>query len=284
MASLFLRTPRLTPRPLARLAQLSTQIAPAAAKMSTKTDVNLYTEATPNGIKVSILLAELDLDYKLHHVNIFRDVQKEPWFLEINPNGRIPAITDKLDGKDIRVFESGAAMQYLVDRYDKDHKISYPYGSAEHWETTSWLMWQMGGQGPMQGQANHFKRYAPEHVEYGVNRYVNESRRLYRVLDTHLEKSASGFIVGDRLTIADIAIWGWASAAKWAGVNIDEFPAVKAWVYRLLERPGFEKGRHVPSEHKAFQWMDKTEEELTEMAASSRAWIQKGMKEEAEKK
>jgi glutathione S-transferase len=107
--------------------------------MSTKTDITLYTDATPNGIKVSILLAELDLDYNLHHLKISTNEQKKPWFLAINPNGRIPAITDKLDGKEIRVFESGAIMQYLVERYDKDHKVSYPYGSAEHWETTSWV-------------------------------------------------------------------------------------------------------------------------------------------------
>ena len=120
---------------LSRISQLRNHLV----KMSTKTDITLYTDATPNGIKVSILLAELDLDYNLHHLKISTNEQKKPWFLAINPNGRIPAITDKLDGKEIRVFESGAIMQYLVERYDKDHKVSYPYGSAEHWETTSWV-------------------------------------------------------------------------------------------------------------------------------------------------
>jgi glutathione S-transferase len=134
---------------VSRLAQLSrhfssTAAAAAAAaatsaKMGRPTDITLYTDATPNGIKVSILLAELDLDYNLQRVDITTNAQKEPWFLDINPNGRIPAITDTLDGKPIRVFESGAVMQYLVERYDKEHKISYPYGSAEYWETTSWV-------------------------------------------------------------------------------------------------------------------------------------------------
>ncbi|KAL2211851.1 glutathione S-transferase [Sarocladium strictum] len=250
--------------------------------MSTPTDITLYTVGTPNGIKASIALEELGLEYKVYPIRMSDNEQKEPWFLEINPNGRIPAITDKFtDGETIRVFESGAILEYLVDRYDKDHKISYPHGSREHWEVTSWLMWQMGGLGPMQGQANHFKRYAPEKIEYGINRYINETRRLYRTMDTHLEKSSSGFLVGDRLTIADISCWGWVASAKWAGVDIAEFPNVDKWVLKLLERPGFEKGRHVPTPHKAFDQRKQTEEELEAAAAGSKAWIQKSMKEEA---
>jgi glutathione S-transferase len=212
------------------------------------------------------------------------NVQKEPWFLEINPNGRIPALTDKFDdGEPIRVFESGAIMQYLVDRYDKDHKVSYPAGSREHWEVTSWLMWQMGGLGPMQGQANHFKRYAPVDIEYGINRYVNETRRLYRTMDTHLAKSKSGYLVGDRCTVADMSCWGWVTSSKWSGVDLEEFPNLKKWLYKCLERPGFEQGRNVPSPHKALDNLNKTEEELKELAAPSRNWIQSQMKEEAKK-
>lgn len=164
-----------------------------------KSDIHLYTAQTPNGIKASILLEELGLPYETHTLEFSKNEQKEPWFLEINPNGRIPAMTDVWDdGKPIRIFESGSMLQYLVDRYDKDHKVSYPHGSREHWETTNWvrerffslprslvfsrlsaapfanrqnteadllrpaqLMWQMGGLGPMQGQANHFKRESP---------------------------------------------------------------------------------------------------------------------------
>ncbi|KAM0199475.1 hypothetical protein ACHAPQ_005271 [Fusarium lateritium] len=209
--------------------------------------------------------------------------QKEDWFLKINPNGRIPALTDTLDGKQIRVFESGAILQYLVDRYDKDHKLSFPSGSAEHWEMTSWLMWQMGGLGPMQGQANHFKRYAPEKIEYGINRYVNESRRLYRTLDTHLSQTSSGYVVGDKVTIADVSIWGWVASAKWAGVDLSEFPNVEKWLYKLLERPGFEAGRHVPTHHAAFEVSKLSEEELEEKARGSRGWVQAGMKADAKK-
>lgn len=168
------------------------------------------------------------------------------------------------------------------------------------------LHWQMGGLGPMQGQANHFTRYAPEKIPYGISRYQNETRRLYHVLDSALAKSSSGFIVGDRLTIADVASWGWVASAstysilsslggsgaiadtggantEWAGINIDEFPHLKTWLYKLLERPGFEKGRHVPSQHKAFEMAKLSEEELEAMASGPRAWIQQGMKEDAKK-
>ncbi|KFA52604.1 hypothetical protein S40293_07220 [Stachybotrys chartarum IBT 40293] len=252
--------------------------------MGIKTDIKLYTHATPNGIKASILLEELGLEYEVHDINMKADEQKEPWFLEINPNGRIPAMTDKLpDGKQIRIFESGAILQYLVDRYDKDHKLSYPHGTEEYWETTSWLMWQMGGLGPMRGQANHFKRYAPEKIEYGINRYVNESRRLYRTMDTHLAKSPSGYLVGDRLTIADISCWPWVADAKWGGVDLAEFPNLKKWLYKLLERPGLDKGRNVPTKHTALEFESMSEEELDKKAEATRNWIQSGMKKDAGK-
>ncbi|KAL3447167.1 thioredoxin-like protein [Aspergillus insuetus] len=125
--------------------------------MGIKTGITLYTEGTPNGPKSTILLAELGLEYKLHLINIFKHEQKEPWFLEIKPNGRIPALVDEdEDGKKIILWESGSMLLYLVARYDKDHKVSYPYDSLEYWKTVNRLMWQMGGVGPMQGQANHF--------------------------------------------------------------------------------------------------------------------------------
>ncbi|KAH7140451.1 glutathione S-transferase [Dactylonectria estremocensis] len=265
-----------------RLTQLQNNFSTMAAK--TKTDITLYTVDTPNGIKVSILLEELGLNYKVHPIKVMDNEQKEPWFLEINPNGRIPAITDTFtDGEQLRVFESGAILEYLVDRYDQDHKVSYPRNTRENWETTSWLMWQMGGLGPMQGQANHFKRYAPEKIEYGINRYVNETRRLYRTMDTHLSKSTSGFLVGDRVTIADISCWGWVAAAKWAGIDLAEFPHLEKWLYKLLERPGFEQGRNVPSPHTALDNLKLTEEEIEAKAAASKAWIQSGMKDDANK-
>ncbi|SPN98763.1 related to URE2 - nitrogen catabolite repression regulator [Cephalotrichum gorgonifer] len=249
--------------------------------MATKTDIHLYTTGTPNGVKVSILLEELGLEYKVTPIVLSKNTQKEPWFLEINPNGRIPALTDTFtDGKPIRLFESGSILQYLVDRYDKDNKLSYPYGSREYWEVNNWLMWQMGGLGPMQGQANHFKRYAPETIEYGINRYTNEARRLYRVLETQLEKSTSGFIVGDKLTIADISIVGWANSHDWAGVPFDDFPKVAAWLERVKAREAVQRGFNVPTPDKK----PLTEEEKEKVAAETRAWVQQGMAEDAQKK
>jgi glutathione S-transferase len=212
-----------------------------------------------------------------------KNVQKEPWFLEINPNGRIPALTDTFtDGKSIRLFESGSIMQYIVARYDPEHKLSFPAGSRETFEVNNWLFFLNAGVGPMQGQANHFFRYAPEKIEYGVNRYQNETRRLYGVLDTHLKEGNKEYLVGNKCTIADIAHWGWVAAAGWAGIEIDEFPALKAWEERMLARPGLEKGRHVPVPHTIKETLaDK--EKVERDAAKAREWIQQGMKADAKK-
>ncbi|KAI8966172.1 glutathione S-transferase [Daldinia sp. FL1419] len=245
-------------------------------------DLHLYTAQTPNGVKVSILLEELGLPYKVTRIDISTNVQKEPWFLKINPNGRIPALTDTFtDGKPIRVFESGSIMQYLTDRYDTEHKVSYPKGSREYYEVNSWLMWQMGGLGPMQGQLNHFNRYAPEKIEYGINRYKNETRRLYQTLETQLNSSTSGYLVGDRCTSADISCWGWVAAAKWAGIDMSEFPVLQEWVERMLKRPGVEKGRHVPSPHIYEKHQVLSNEDMEKQAAPLRDWVQSSMKEEA---
>ncbi|TRX89515.1 hypothetical protein FHL15_009559 [Xylaria flabelliformis] len=254
--------------------------------MATPTDIHLYTAQTPNGIKVSILLEELNLQYKT------KCWKQEPWFLEINPNGRIPAMTDTLNGKQIRtdsppttkVFESGAMMQYIVDRYDKDHKVSYPLGTPEYYETISWLMWQMGGLGPMQGQLNHFNRYAPEKIQYGIDRYKSETRRLYRTLADALKTSTSGYLVGDRCTIADIACWGWVAVGKSSGVDPKEFPVLHEWVERMLKRPGVEKGRHVPLPHNYEAIQSMTEEDFDKKAAANRGWILQGQKDEQERK
>ncbi|KAJ6131691.1 hypothetical protein N7471_006906 [Penicillium samsonianum] len=211
----------------------TTQRRNEPASMGNKTDITLYTASTPNGIKVPILLEELGLEYK-----------KQPWFLDINPNGRIPAMTDIwTDGEQIRVFESGAILEYLVDRYDGGYKVSYPKDSREYWEVKSWLMWQIGGLGPMQGQLEHFKKYAAKKIEYSINRYHDETRRLYRTMESHLAKSSYGFLVGDRLTIADIACLGWVSSHTSDGISLDELPHLEKWLDKLLERPGVKKGR-----------------------------------------
>jgi len=250
----------------------------------TSSDIHLYTAQTPNGIKVSMLLEELGVPYKVTAIELSKNTQKEDWFLEINPNGRIPALTDTfIDGSPIRLFESASIMQYLVDRYDTDHKVSYPRGSREDYEVNNWLFWQMGGLGPMQGQANHFTRYAPEKIQYGINRYQNETRRLYGVLEKQLSKSTSGYLVGDKCTVADIACWGWVASGPWAGVRLDEFPHLKAWVNKILSRPGCEKGRHVPTPHKALDNWKKSDEEMDAAAASTRAWVQQGMQADAKR-
>ncbi|KAI9740624.1 MAG: hypothetical protein M1818_004588 [Claussenomyces sp. TS43310] len=251
--------------------------------MASRPDIHLLTSQTPNGIKISITLEELGLPYTVTHVDLPKSMQKEPWFLEINPNGRIPALTDTFtDGKTIRLFESGSIQQYLVDQYDPEHKISYPKGTREYYEMINWLFFLNANIGPMQGQANHFTRYAPEHIPYGVTRYQNETRRLYGVLDKHLQTSKSGYLVGDRCTIADIAHWGPVAAAFWAGIEITEFPALQAWEDRMAERPGVKKGKDVPTPH-IIKELDKDPARLKEYAEKSKKWVQAGMASDAKK-
>lgn len=202
-----------------------------------------------------------------------KNTQKEPWFEKINPNGRIPAITDTFsDGKEIRVFESGSILQYLVEQYDKDHKISYPKGTREAYEVNNWLFYQNAGVGPMQGQANHFTRYAPERIEYGVNRYVNETKRLYSILDKHLSTSKSGYLVGDHITIADITHWGWVASLGLIGVDINDFPHLKAWEDRLAAHEGVKKGKDQPTPHRVKE-LTKNPELLAQESAKASAWI-----------
>ncbi|KAJ5887834.1 hypothetical protein N7495_007875 [Penicillium taxi] len=244
-------------------------------------NITLYTAQTPNGIKISIALEELSLPYNVEKIDMTKSVQKEEWFLKINPNGRIPALTDTFsDGQQINLFESGSILQYLADQYDPDHKISFPKGSREYYEVNNWLFFQNAGVGPMQGQANHFSRYAPERIEYGVNRYVNETRRLYGVLDKHLAQSKSGYLVGDHISIADISHWGWVASAGWAGIDIDEFPNLKAWEELLAQRPGIKKGRDVPSPHNVKELI-KDKDTAKKFAAEGQKWVQAGMKEDS---
>ncbi|MCJ1356788.1 MAG: hypothetical protein MMC33_006784 [Icmadophila ericetorum] len=235
-------------------------------------DINLYTTQTPNGIKISITLEELGLNYKVHKVDISKGDQKKDSFLEINPNGRIPALTDTfIDGKTIRLFESGSIMQYLVEQYDTKHVISYPRGSRESYEVNNWLFFLNAGVGPMQGQANHFFRYAPEKIEYGINRYINETKRLYGVLDKHLASAKSEYLVGNKCTIADIAHWGWITISMWSGVEINEFPHLKAWEERMAKRPAVLRGKNVPDPHPKEKMMDKEYQE--QAAKKAREWI-----------
>ncbi|KIX92118.1 uncharacterized protein Z520_12202 [Fonsecaea multimorphosa CBS 102226] len=249
-------------------------------------NITLYTDSTPNGLKISIALEELGLPYKVEHIDISTNRQKEPWFLEINPNGRIPAMTDTFrgDGQKIRLFEAGGILQYLIDEYDsQDHKISYPRGTREFYEMVNWTFWQNAGLGPMQGQANHFVRYAPQKIEYGMNRYVNETRRLYGVLDKHLQTSKSGFIVGDHISVADITTIGWVIYAGWAGVDIDEFPNLKKWEDMMSSRPAVKRGCDVPKPLTIKERL-KDKAGIEEYAKKASQWIVQGMQDDAKKK
>ncbi|VVT45601.1 uncharacterized protein SAPINGB_P000809 [Magnusiomyces paraingens] len=206
--------------------------------------ITLYSLGTSNGVKISIALSLLNLPYTLHIIDISKNIQKEPWFVEINPNGRIPAILDiDESGNVTNVWESAAILLYLVDKYDKKHKISFPRGSPEYLESLEWLIFQVAGVGPMQGQAGHFKFYAPEQIPYGVKRYTEETRRLYSVLEKQLTDNGSGFLVGDHISIADVATVGWVSVSYSLGIDLaKEFPAVHDWVQRVIDTPGVYEG------------------------------------------
>ncbi|RMD39980.1 hypothetical protein DV735_g5161, partial [Chaetothyriales sp. CBS 134920] len=208
-----------------------------------------YTFGTPNGLKGAIALEELGLEYSVVKVDITKNEQKEAWFLAINPNGRIPALTDGNNDDDnnkLRVFESGAILLYLVDQYDHSNTLTYPHGSREYYELLSWLMWQMGGLGPMQGQANHFRAMAGAYSEYAINRYMGETRRLFDVLESRLSKA--DWLAGDKYTIADIASYGWVRFAP-GFLDFDlrkDWPGVDRWFRRIRARPAVERAQNVP--------------------------------------
>ena len=200
--------------------------------------IDLYTAATPNGYKASVALEELQLPYELHSLDLGAGEQKEPWFLEINPNGRIPAIVDR-DAGDFAVFESGAILIYLAEKTGK----LMPQDAKGRSEVIQWLMFQMGGLGPMMGQANVFTRYFPEHIPSAIDRYKRESRRLLEVLDERL--ATHEYLAGD-YSIADIANWCWARSYDWPGIDIGGLDNLKRWMASIAARPAAEKGVNIP--------------------------------------
>lgn len=200
--------------------------------------IELYTAATPNGWKASIALEELALPYTTHLISLSEREQKQDWFLKINPNGRIPAIVDTETG--ISVFESGAILIYLAEKTGK----LLPAAGAARAEVLGWLMFQMGGVGPMMGQANVFHRYAPEKIPYAIERYQKESRRLLEVLDTRL--AGAEYLAG-AFSIADIANYSWTHTAYWSGVSTDGLDNLKAWEARMAARPAVQRGLKVPA-------------------------------------
>lgn len=200
--------------------------------------IDLYTWTTPNGRKVSILLEELSIPYNPIAINITKDEQFTPEFLSVSPNNKIPAIVDHETG--IQLMESGAIMVYLADKYEQ-FLPKEPKGRAQ---VTEWLMWQMGGLGPMLGQVHHFVKFNAGKSAYAEERFGNEARRLYRVLDEQLARG-HGFIAGD-YSIADMACWPWISRYEWQGIDLAEFPHVKSWYQNILKRPAVQKGYQVP--------------------------------------
>jgi len=200
--------------------------------------IDLYTAATPNGHKVSIALEELELPWTMHTLDLGRNEQKQPWFLALNPNGRIPALVDR-DEDDFAVFESGACLIYLAEKTGR----LMPAGAKARSRVLQWLMFQMGGIGPMMGQANVFFRYFPEKITPAIDRYQGECRRLFRVLDGQLRDNE--FLAGD-YSIADIANWAWVRTHRWSGVEVDDLPHLKRWLDTVRARPAVRRGIAMP--------------------------------------
>lgn len=203
--------------------------------------IDLYTAATPNGHKVSIALEELALPYTVHPIALGKQQQREPWFLAMNPNGRIPVIVDR-SNDDFTVFESGAILIYLAEQTGK----LMPADVKGRSRVIQWLMFQMAGIGPMMGQANVFFRYFPEKLPPAIDRYQNESRRLFGVLDGQLANHE--YLAGD-YSIADIASFAWVRTYQWSGVSVDGLPHLQRWLALIAARPAVQAGLAVPQAH-----------------------------------
>jgi GSH-dependent disulfide-bond oxidoreductase len=200
--------------------------------------LDLYTSPTPNGHKISIALEELGLPYRVHAIDLGAKDQKKPEFLAMNPNGRIPVLVDREAG-DFAVFESGAILIYLAEKTGK----LLPADAKGRSIALQWLMFQMGGVGPMMGQANVFFRYFPEKIQPAIDRYQNESRRLFEVLNTRLEQAE--YLAGE-YSIADIATWPWVRIHDWTGVSVEGLPHLARWLKAIGDRPAVARGIVVP--------------------------------------
>ena len=199
--------------------------------------IDFYTWATPNGRKVAIMLEELGLPYTVHPINIMKDEQFAPDFLKISPNNRIPAIVDNDTG--IALMESGAILLYLAEKTGR----FWPQDPITKWDVMQWLMWQMGGPGPMLGQAHHFLQFNPGKSAYAEERYAKEAQRLYGVLNKRL---ADRDYVAGEYSIADMAIWPWLARFEWQRVDMNGFPNVKRWYVEIAGRPAVQRGYDIP--------------------------------------
>jgi glutathione S-transferase len=228
--------------------------------------IDLYTSATPNGWKASITLEELELPYTVRALDLTSGAQKKPDYLRINPNGRIPAIVDR-DAGDFAVFESGAIMLYLAEKTGR----LMPTDAKGRSLVTQWLMFQMGGIGPMMGQCNVFYRYWPEKIQPVIDRFQGESARLFGVLDARLADHE--YLAGD-YSIADIANWSWVRIYNWSGVDIEPFVNLKRWLDQIRARPAVDRGVKVPEPIKV-----RTKEEEEDYAKTARSIVETGRKD-----
>jgi glutathione S-transferase len=213
--------------------------------MSASKPYTLYTAGTPNGYKIPIALEELGLEYDVKAIDISKNEQKEAWFLKINPNGRIPALIDH-EADDYAVFESGAILWYLGEKADPKGLL-LPQDFQKRMDVLQWLMFQMGGVGPMVGQLGHFK-WRDEKIPYAIERYTNEAIRLFQVLEDRLANHE--WLAADQFTIADIANFTWVYAHSMFGISLDDKPHVKAWLERIEARPAVQRGLDVPTPNK----------------------------------
>ena len=200
--------------------------------------IDLHTFNTPNGRKVSIALEEMELPYTVHSVNIMEDEQFDPAFLAISPNNKIPAIVD--GDRELSLMESGAILFYLATKTGK----FLPADPHEYWQCMEWLFWQVGGYGPMLGQAGHFLTFNKGKSEYGEKRYGEEAQRLYKVMDDHL--AGNDYLGGSEYSIADMATWPWTAGFKMHGVSLDDYPNVRRWYSDIAARPAVQRGYSVP--------------------------------------
>ncbi|KAJ4134946.1 Glutathione S-transferase 2 [Fusarium equiseti] len=239
--------------------------------------IELLSWGTPNGLKAQILLEELrdayGMKYTIQGIDIGTKVQKEPWFTAINPNGRIPVLVDH-DNDDLAVFEGNAILSYLTRKYDPEYKFSFKSDDDDYTRAESWIGWQHGGIGPMHGQVLHFLYDAKSTMPYGIQRYVGETERLYGVLDKRL--SERDYIVGPgrgRYSIADIALIGWTDRLPRTTISWDNYPNVKAWFARMLERPAVRRGMLLPTNENKPTGLDPVDEETRKKRADLKAIV-----------
>jgi GSH-dependent disulfide-bond oxidoreductase len=224
--------------------------------------IQLYVWPTPNGYKVSMLLEELNMPYTAIPVDIGKGEQFEPSFLKISPNNKMPAIVDPEgpDGKPYALFESGAILMYLCAKAGAAGEAFFPADPRKRFDVMQWLMFQMGGVGPMLGQAHHFRQYAPEQIPYAVARYTNEAKRLYGVMDKRLGESP--YLAGDFYSIADIATFPWTRSIERQGHQLADFPNVKRWFEAIDSRPATKRGLDLLAERRRVGPMDDKQKEV----------------------